>query len=149
MPLQPLTPRRIKLAFAVGILADILQLPVSLSLLAGFVPAEGIDAGIDLVAAVLVNWLLGFHWALLPSFALKLIPVLDVAPTWTACVAYVALQRRHWLAPSVGFLKRDRSKPSDAPPSTRYRGRSGCDRSCPQRMGFARANYGGGVRPDR
>ena len=84
-----------KLAFVVGILADILQLPVSLSLLAGFIPAEGLDAAIDVVAAVLVNWLLGFHWALLPSFALKLIPLVDVAPTWTACVAYVALQRRH------------------------------------------------------
>ena len=94
-----LTPRRIKLAFVVGVVADILQLPVSLSLLAGFVPAEGLDAAIDIVAAVLVNWLLGFHWALLPSFALKLIPVLDVAPTWTACVAYVALQRRRATSP--------------------------------------------------
>ena len=94
MPSHPIAPRRIKLAFAVGVLADILQLPVSLSLLAGFVPAEGLDAAIDVVAAVLVNWLIGFHWALLPSFALKLIPVIDVAPTWTACVAYVALQRR-------------------------------------------------------
>ncbi len=95
MPSHAITPRRIKLAFVVGVLADILQLPVSLSLLAGFVPAEGLDAAIDVVAAVLVNWLLGFHWALLPSFALKLIPVVNVAPTWTACVAYVALQRRH------------------------------------------------------
>ena len=94
MASNSLTPRRIKAAFAVGIIADILQLPVSLSLLAGFVPAEGLDAAIDVVAAVVVNWLLGFHWALLPSFALKLIPILDVAPTWTACVAYVALQRR-------------------------------------------------------
>ena len=95
MPSHPITPRRIKLAFVVGVLADILQLPVSLSLLAGFVPAEGLDAAIDVLAAVLVNWLLGFHWALVPSFALKLIPVVDVAPTWTACVAFVALQRRH------------------------------------------------------
>lgn len=94
MASHSLTPRRIKAAFAVGVIADILQLPVSLSLLAGFVPAEGLDAAIDVVAAVVVNWLLGFHWALLPSFALKLVPILDVAPTWTACVAYVALQRR-------------------------------------------------------
>lgn len=115
MPSRPLTPRRIKLAFAVGILADILQLPVSLSLLAGFVPAEGVDAAIDLVAALLVNWLLGFHWALLPSFALKLIPVLDVAPTWTACVAYVALRRQHHLTPepSASSFFRRASSASD------------------------------------
>jgi hypothetical protein len=94
MASRPLTPGRIRLAFVVGILADVLQLPVSLSLLAGFIPAEGLDAAIDVIAAVLVNWLLGFHWALLPSFAVKLIPVVDVAPTWTACVAYVAFQRR-------------------------------------------------------
>lgn len=98
MASRPLTPRRIALAFAVGILADVLQLPVSLSLMAGFAPAEALEAAIDVVAAGLVNWLLGFHWALLPSFALKLIPVLDVAPTWNACVAYVALQRRHALS---------------------------------------------------
>ena len=95
MAAPPLTRRRITLALVVGILADILQLPFSLALAAGFVPAEALDAGIDVVAALLVNWLLGFHWALLPSFALKLIPVVDVAPTWTACVAYVALRRRH------------------------------------------------------
>ena len=95
MTSRPLTSGRIKAAFVVGILADVLQLPVSLSLLAGFIPAEGLDAAIDLAAAVAVNSLLGFHWALLPTFAVKLIPVADVAPTWTACVAFVAMQRRH------------------------------------------------------
>jgi hypothetical protein len=99
-----MTPRRIKLAFAVGILADLLQLPVSLSLFAGFVPAEGLDAAIDVIAAVVINWLLGFHWALLPSFALKLIPVVDIAPTWTAGVAYVAFRRRHTVKADTGEI---------------------------------------------
>jgi hypothetical protein len=94
MASSALTSRRIRLAFAVGIVADILQLPVSLSLIAGFVPAEGLEAAIDVAAGMVLTWLLGFHWALLPSFVLKLIPVLDVAPTWTAAVAYVALRRR-------------------------------------------------------
>jgi hypothetical protein len=96
--------RRVKIALAVGILADLLQLPVSLSLFAGFFAAEGLDAAIDLVTAVIVNWLLGFHWALLPSFALKLIPVVDVAPTWTACVAYVAFRRRHTVSAVTGEM---------------------------------------------
>src|SRR5215469_4420457 len=94
MSSRSVTPGRIKLAFAIGVLADVLQLPVSLSLIAGFIPAEGLDAAIDVVVAVVLNRLLGFHWALLPSFALKLVPILDVAPTWTACVVYVALERR-------------------------------------------------------
>jgi hypothetical protein len=91
----------VKLAFAVGILADVLQLPVNLSFfsiglatIGGEIPLEALDVGIDVVAAAVINYLLGFHWALLPTFALELVPGLDAAPTWTACVAYVAFRRR-------------------------------------------------------
>jgi hypothetical protein len=98
--MRPVTPRRIKLAFAVGIAADIIQLPVNLSFfsvglatIVGDVPLEALDALIDVITALVVNRLLGFHWALLPTFVLELIPGLDAAPTWTACVAYVALRR--------------------------------------------------------
>jgi hypothetical protein len=96
-----LTPRRVKLAFAVGIIADVLQLPVNLSFFSiglatvfGEIPLEAIDTGIDIVAGLLINGLLGFHWALLPTFALELVPGLDAAPTWTACVAYVTYKRK-------------------------------------------------------
>ena len=96
-----LTPRRVKLAFAVGIIADLMQLPVNLSFFSiglatvfGEIPLEAIDLGIDIVAGVAINGLLGFHWALLPTFALELVPGLDAAPTWTACVAYVAYKRK-------------------------------------------------------
>ncbi|HTA74199.1 MAG TPA: hypothetical protein VK733_08005 [Gemmatimonadaceae bacterium] len=99
--MRTVTPRQVKLAFAVGILADILQLPVNLSFfsvglatIGGEIPLEALDAAIDVVAALLVNRLLGFHWALLPTFALELVPGLDAAPTWTACVAFVAFRRR-------------------------------------------------------
>jgi hypothetical protein len=99
--MRTVTPRQVKLAFAVGILADIFQLPVNLSFfsvglatIGGEIPLEALDAAIDVVAALLINRLLGFHWALLPTFALELVPGLDAAPTWTACVAYVAFRRR-------------------------------------------------------
>jgi hypothetical protein len=99
--MRTVTPRQVKLAFAVGILADILQLPVNLSFfsvglatIGGEIPLEALDAAIDVVAALMINRLLGFHWALLPTFALELIPGLDAAPTWTACVAFVAFRRR-------------------------------------------------------
>jgi hypothetical protein len=99
--MRTVTPRQVKLAFAVGILADILQLPVNLSFfsvglatIGGEIPLEALDAAIDVVAALLINRLLGFHWALLPTFALELVPGLDAAPTWTACVAFVAFRRR-------------------------------------------------------
>lgn len=99
--MRTVTPRQVKLAFAVGILADILQLPVNLSFFSiglatvgGEIPLEAIDAAIDVVTALVINRLLGFHWALLPTFAIELVPGLDAAPTWTACVAYVAMKRR-------------------------------------------------------
>jgi hypothetical protein len=98
---QRVSPRRVKLAYATAIVADIMQLPVNLSFfswgiatLGGSVPLEAIDTGIDVVAAVIINRLIGFHWALLPTFALELVPGLDALPTWTACVAYVTMRRR-------------------------------------------------------
>lgn len=97
----PITPRRVKLAFATAIIADICQLPVNLSFfswglatLGGAIPLEAIDTGIDVITALIVNRLIGFHWLLLPTFALELVPGLDAAPTWTACVAFVTLRRR-------------------------------------------------------
>jgi hypothetical protein len=92
---------RTKIAFAVGIVADILQLPITLSFFSvglatviGEVPLEAIDTAIDVAAALIINRLLGFHWALLPTFVLELVPGLDAAPTWTACVAFVTFRRR-------------------------------------------------------
>jgi hypothetical protein len=100
-PKHGLSPRRVKLAYATAIVADLCQLPVNLSFfswgiatLGGTVPLEAIDTGIDVIAALIVNRLLGFHWALLPTFALELVPGLDALPTWTACVAYVTMRRR-------------------------------------------------------
>ena len=60
MTSRTLTRRRIALAFVIAILADILQLPVSLSLVTGFVPAEALDAAIDVLTAAVINWPSGF-----------------------------------------------------------------------------------------
>jgi hypothetical protein len=80
-----LTRRRIVLALLVGLAADALQilLPVP--------PAPEI---IDVIAAGLTFWLLGFHLLLLPTFVVELIPVADMLPTWTACVAAVITLRK-------------------------------------------------------
>lgn len=77
------------LALAVAVVADGAQL-----LLGPLGWAFG-DQIIDVVAMLLVSGLIGFHWLLLPSFVLELIPAVDELPTWTACVAAViALRRR-------------------------------------------------------
>jgi hypothetical protein len=69
--------------------ADVLQL------LLGPLGWAGADELID-VATMIVIWrVIGFHPLLLPTFALELLPVSDLLPTWTGCVALViALRKR-------------------------------------------------------
>jgi hypothetical protein len=75
------------LAFGVAMIADGLQFIFTLVPLA--------DQAIDVAAFGLTAWALGFHLLLLPTFAVELIPVADVLPTWTACViAVIALRKR-------------------------------------------------------
>ena len=56
--------------------------------------SKGAEFAVDFVAMVLTIFLLGFHWALLPSLFVQFIPGIPRIPTWTACVAYVVWQRR-------------------------------------------------------
>ena len=98
-----LTRRRIWLAFAVAIITDGLQL------FSGPVGWVIFDQVTDVIAMILTSLLLGFHPLFLPTFVIKFIPVVDMIPTWTGCVAFViALRRRQ---------ERKNSPPS-APPVT-------------------------------
>lgn len=63
------------------------------------------DEIFDVIAMVLIVWALGFHPLLLPTFILELVPLVDMAPTWTACTAMVVMLRR-------------REGPANAPPRT-------------------------------
>ena len=84
----PLRPWRIAAAFAVAIGVDGAQL------LLGPLGWGFADEGLDLVAMVLIIWLLGFHPLLLPTFVIEFLPVADVLPTWTGCVGLVVALRR-------------------------------------------------------
>jgi hypothetical protein len=94
----PITPSRIRFAYGTAIAADALQM-----LLGPFGWAFA-DEIVD-IAAMAVLWrILGFHPLLLPTFALELVPVADMIPTWTACVALVVAlrKRQQTIPPSVG-----------------------------------------------
>ena len=93
---RSVTSRQAALALFVGVIADLIQLPINLGYLsvAGAVPAEAADLLVDTVTALIVTRLLGFHWALLPTFAVEMVPLLDAAPTWTGCVLYVISRRK-------------------------------------------------------
>src|ERR1700679_4346489 len=86
---RKLTRTRIILAIATAVFADALQFFLGpLGWIFG-------DQAIDCVAIVLTSWLIGFHWLVLPTFVLELIPLADDLPTWTAVVvAVIALRKR-------------------------------------------------------
>lgn len=88
-----LTPSRIKVAYAVAIAADVVQFilgPI------GWVAADPV---VDVATMIATSWLLGFHPLLLPTFVLELVPVADLLPSWTGCVALVVALRRKQHAP--------------------------------------------------
>ncbi|MDD5140006.1 MAG: hypothetical protein PHY43_07090 [Verrucomicrobiales bacterium] len=88
-----LTRTRIVLALAVAASADGLQFI--------FAPLPFIDQAIDVVAFLLTVWAIGFHLLLLPTFIAEFFPVVDMLPTWTACViAVIALRKREQNAPT-------------------------------------------------
>jgi hypothetical protein len=92
----PLTQKRILLAFAIAVVADIIQFPITAAEGTGFlaIPGELADFLVDCVVMGATTLLLGFHWMLLPTLFLEIIPGLDLLPTWTACVAYVLWLRK-------------------------------------------------------
>ncbi len=83
-----LTRNRIRLAYAVAITADALQL------LLGPFGWTFPDQVIDVIAMILTMALLGFHPLLLPTFIVEFVPLVDMLPTWTACVALVVWLRK-------------------------------------------------------
>jgi hypothetical protein len=83
-----LTPQRIRAAYAVAITVDVIQ--IALGPLGWFFA----DEILDVIASVLVWRLIGFHPLLLPTFVLEVVPVIDMLPTWTGCVAIVVNIRK-------------------------------------------------------
>lgn len=60
-------------------------------LLPAFFPASlaGANNVIDMAAAVVLIALAGWHWAFLPTFLIEMIPMAELAPTWSVAV-YIA-----------------------------------------------------------
>jgi hypothetical protein len=88
LQVPPLTRGRITAAYGAAALIDGLQL------LAGPLGWVLFDEALDVVAAVLMWRLLGFHPLLLPTFVIEFLPVADLLPTWTGCVALVVVLRK-------------------------------------------------------
>jgi hypothetical protein len=90
-----LTRQRVTFAYAVAVTTDVVQL-----LLGPFGWAFA-DELLDVTAMILTWRLIGFHPLLLPTVALEFLPVADMLPTWTGCVAIVVAIRKRQQQDSV------------------------------------------------
>jgi hypothetical protein len=91
-----LTQSRIIGAFVIAIIADLIQFPITAVEATGLftIPGELADFVVDCFVMGATTVLLGFHWMLLPSLLVEVVPGLDLIPTWTGCVAFVVWQRK-------------------------------------------------------
>ena len=87
----PLTPARVRSAYVVAMATDLLQMAL------GPFGWAFADELLDVAAMILISRAIGFHAALLPTFALEFLPLTDMLPTWTGCVALVVMLRRRQL----------------------------------------------------
>ena len=83
-PIKRISPTRIWIARGVAVAADVLEIAVFPAFLEGF--ASPLDAALDVVAAIALTVLVGWHIAFLPSFIIKALPFADLAPTWTIAI---------------------------------------------------------------
>ena len=83
-----LSANRVRLAYTIGVTVDVLQL------LLGPLGWAFADEVLDVAAMILLWRVIGFHPLLLPTFVLELLPVSDMLPAWTGCVALVVALRR-------------------------------------------------------
>jgi hypothetical protein len=112
-----LTANDVRLAYGVAVAVDVIQL------LLGPIGWSFGDEVIDVAAMIAISRLLGFHPLLLPTFVLEIIPVADLLPSWTACVALlVSLRRRQQVSspppPSSGPIIDAESRRVDDGPAS-------------------------------
>lgn len=81
----------LRIAWGIAIAADVIQWVFPYVFALG--PFTPVDAALDVIVMLALTRLLGWHWAFVPTFAVELLPFIDLAPTWTAAV-WIASRRR-------------------------------------------------------
>jgi hypothetical protein len=77
---------RVRAARTIAMAADLVQIVVFPAFAGGGVSPW--DDALDVAVAGLMTWLVGWHWAFLPTFVSELVPFWDLVPTWTAAVFF-------------------------------------------------------------
>jgi hypothetical protein len=78
-----LSNKRLLLAFVIAALSDALSFFTT--------PLPPVVWGVDLLTAILLFAVLGWHWILLPGLVMEAIPGLGVVPIWLLVVAAIAI----------------------------------------------------------
>lgn len=89
--MKSLTRRQLWTARAVAMSVDALQ--IALGPLFGEGIASPANIAIDCAVFGFLVWYLGFHLAFLPSFVIEEVPLLNLAPSWTAAVLLATRKR--------------------------------------------------------
>lgn len=82
---------RRRIAWIVAIGADVLQVLLLPATAGGLL--SPLNDALDVVVAVALSALVGWHWAFLPTFLAELVPFVGLVPTWTLA-AFIATRRR-------------------------------------------------------
>ena len=82
---------RVWTARFVAIAADTLQIALLPLVLGGSL--SPVNDVIDIVTAVTLTVLIGWHWAFLPAFIAEIVPFVDLVPSWTLAV-FIATRGR-------------------------------------------------------
>lgn len=86
-------------AYAVAICADLIQICLFPLFLEGFL--DPLDDISDVVVCLVLCRLIGFHIAFLPTFLIKVVPGVTIAPTWTLAVLIASRNLRAPAAPVI------------------------------------------------
>lgn len=79
-----LTRSRRTAAWAIALAADLAQ--IVLMPLFGGGATSPLNNALDVGVALALTYLVGFHWSFVPSLIAESLPLVDLAPTWTAAM---------------------------------------------------------------
>src|SRR5215475_11121083 len=106
-----MSPRtRFRSAIILAVAADALQiLGIPLFGEGAFSPADDL---LDVLVAIVLVHLLGWHWEFLPAFAAELVPGVDLVPFWSLAVAGIYRRWKQTTAEAEKVQKKnDKEKP--------------------------------------
>jgi hypothetical protein len=83
----PISLRRVWIARSIAVVVDALQILAFPAFSEGFLAP--FDPALDVVTAIIMIALLGWHIAFVPTFIVESLPFADLAPSWTIAVLIV------------------------------------------------------------